>query len=354
MKIKQNNRSTSYPTVTFILIYILLIFFYPEKSSEGIINGMQLSFNILIPSLYPFMFCTAFFVKSGILQRIRQKELSIFLLSLLGGYPMGAKCISELYESGVTDKNGAKKLLSFCINPSVSFVFSTVGLAVLRSRSAGLVILSAILVSSLTMFSVTAFFCRKNKIESTDKELIVREDFSGAFVASLKDGLASIILICGFVIFFSSVSSIAEVLPINEKLKLILRCVLEVTSGVVLTAENFSLPFVSALISFGGFSTLFQLKAILQKTDITFKEILIFRLASAVFSGLYTAIILNFFPISAETFGADGFKLSLAPSYSVSVSLCMILMSILFIMGDSIIVKNNLTEKGSESTIKTV
>ena len=345
------DRKKIYVSAAFIFLYIILILMYPEASSDGVIRGMELSFKILIPSLYPFMFCSAFLAESGILEKIRHKEFSVFLLSLLGGYPMGAKCIAELCKNGETDKIGAARMISFCINPSVSFVVSTVGLSVLKNRSAGFIILSANLLSSVLMYLFTFFICKRNRIKSADISKTVTEDFSVIFVSSLKDGLSSMIMICGFVVFFSSLSSIAEVLPLDENLKLIFRCVVEVTNGTVLTAENFSLPVVSALVSFGGICTLFQLKAILQNTGITFYKILFFRTISAVLSGILTSVLLEFFPISAETFGADGFRLSFAPSYSVSVSFCMILMSILFIMGDSIIDKNNLTEKGSDSKI---
>ena len=340
-------KSTHKPNTTaiFLLIYMILLFLYPEQSLKGVQSGLDLSFSVLIPSLYPFLFCSALFVKSGILDSISHKGVSLFILSFTGGYPVGAKFVSELYEKGQTDKNGAVKLLSYCINPSVSFCFSTVGVTLMKSRKAGLLILSAIVLSSLTMALISFLFGERKEYKTKQSNAYITESFSSLFVSSLKDGLSAIIIICGFVVIFSSLSFIVEALPLSESISLLFGCVLEVTRGVVLTAENFSLPFISALLSFGGFSTIFQLKAILQKTYISFLTLFMERLISAVFSAVYTFLLLKLFPIPKETFGTGGFTVTSSPSYSVSVSLCLVLMSVLFIMGDSIIAKKPLTDK---------
>lgn len=340
-------KSTHKPNTTaiFLLIYMILLFLYPEQSLKGVQSGLDLSFSVLIPSLYPFLFCSALFVKSGILYSISHKGVSLFILSFTGGYPVGAKFVSELYEKGQTDKNGAVKLLSYCINPSVSFCFSTVGVTLLKSRKAGLLILSAIVLSSLTMALISFLFGERKEYKTKQSNAYITESFSSLFVSSLKDGLSAVITICGFVVLFSSLSFIVEALPLSESISLLFGCVLEVTRGVVLTAENFSLPFISALLSFGGFSTLFQLKAILQKTDISFLTLFMERLISAVFSAVYTFLLLKLFPIPKETFGTGSFTVTPSPSYSVSVSLCLVLMSVLFIMGDSIVGGKALTDE---------
>ncbi len=363
MKIKAYKGCSLYFSVLFLVTYLILLLSFPQASSQGVENGLKLSFSVLIPSLYPFLVCSSFFVKSGILHSIPGKALSVFVLSIAGGYPMGAKCLAELYEKGEADRDETVKLLFFCINPSVSFVVSTVGITLLKSLKAGLIILSAILLSSATMWVASAFYKRNKKVKGVKVNVAERTDFSSAFVSAVKDGILSVILICGYVVIFSSLSAIAEAIPLNENIKIVLSCVLEVTKGAVVAAEKLSLPFVSAVVSFGGISTLFQLKAVLQNTDISFLLLLILRCASGLLSAIYTSILLKLFPVTSETFVTDGFRLSRAPSYSVSVSVCLVLMSILFIMGDSIIKKNalrydgkdysenSLTEKGSESKI---
>lgn len=334
-------------TSAFLLIYLCLLFIFPEASSKGVKEGLRLCSSVLIPSLYPFLVCSSLFAKSGVLTGVSHKGLSLFILSFTGGYPVGAGLISELYERGETDKNEAVRLLSYCINPSVSFAFSTVGITLLKSRKAGLLILSALVLSSLTTALLSGLLRGKAKGGSVHIDTVNTESFSSLLVSSIKEGLFSMITICGFVVLFSSLSFIAEAIPTDKNISLILRCVLEVTGGVVLTAESFSLPWVTALISFGGFSTLFQLKSILRSTDIAFLTLFAQRAASALFSGLYTFLLLKLFPLPAETFGAESFTVTSSPSYSVSVSLCLVLMSVLFIMGDSVIGKKSLTDKNT-------
>ena len=98
------------------IIAILIIFFavglikYSKEVSSAVILSIESCLKIIIPSLFAFMVLSNLIVKSNIyiliskpfslisryLFRIPPELFSIFLLSNIGGYPIGAKLLTEL------------------------------------------------------------------------------------------------------------------------------------------------------------------------------------------------------------------------------------------------------------------
>lgn len=50
----------------FSILAAILLLCYPQAASSGVQNGIGYCVNILIPSLFPFMVLSTFFVKSGL------------------------------------------------------------------------------------------------------------------------------------------------------------------------------------------------------------------------------------------------------------------------------------------------
>ena len=107
MKLKSKNLM-----ILFSIIFISLIIIFPEISKSGISRGLILTTNIVIPSLFPFLVCVLMIMKSNItvnnyyINNLIYKVFGynfnvffVFVLSLLGGYPVGAKLINELVKN---------------------------------------------------------------------------------------------------------------------------------------------------------------------------------------------------------------------------------------------------------------
>ena len=90
--------------VFIIFIFMILIILNPQNSAQGAVNGLLLCGNVIIPSLFPFAVCISFLMNSGIVLVLKPfnrifikifgmnfEMFSLFLLSFLGGYPIGAK-----------------------------------------------------------------------------------------------------------------------------------------------------------------------------------------------------------------------------------------------------------------------
>ncbi|MDR0919886.1 MAG: hypothetical protein LBM93_11700, partial [Oscillospiraceae bacterium] len=94
---------------------------------------------IIIPSMYGFMILSDLAVRSGIykllskpffflakLFNIPKDCISVYIISHLGGYPIGIKLICDLLENKKIDKNTAEKLSFYCVLSGPAFIVGTV------------------------------------------------------------------------------------------------------------------------------------------------------------------------------------------------------------------------------------
>lgn len=138
--------------LTAAIIYIIInLFTNPHIVAAGIKNGLMTSYCVLIPSLFPFLIISSFILKSNLsyyiskplrgLTRILFKlpacTGATILLSLIGGYPIGAKLISILYDKQEITKSQAERMLCFCVNSGPAFLISAVGAIMLNSVKIG-------------------------------------------------------------------------------------------------------------------------------------------------------------------------------------------------------------------------
>lgn len=362
---KSNQKVGSVLSVLLILLYISMLFAYSEESALGVEKALKLSADVLVPSLFPFMAACSFLCLSGALMRenklyaflseklfsLSKNAFPVFIISLIGGYPVGAGCVDTLYKKGSISQYEASECLKFSVNPSPSFVIMSVGAGMLKSTKAGALMYSSIVLSSLTVGIVTRLFRKSTQEKNVTVNGSSPYSFSSAFVGAVKDSTLSIIYICAFVVLFFSLSEMLCSVPLNSQLKMFLRCILEVTNGALLVSEKFSLPHLTALLSFGGLCTLFQVVNAVSHMGISFLSLLPYRVISAFLGYFYCTLLMKIFPFAAETVRMGSFQRTAGSSDSITVSFCLILMCAVFILGDTTLFQKGLTEDKSESTI---
>ncbi len=120
---------------------LVLLILDSQTVLDGAREGVELCIWTVIPSLFPFiilsMILTGALIGRSIpflkplcrVLRVPEGASSILAAGLLGGYPVGAQCINQAYESGALDARDAKRMLAFCNNCGPGFVFGmTAGL----------------------------------------------------------------------------------------------------------------------------------------------------------------------------------------------------------------------------------
>lgn len=348
---------------TFILSYIPLtfgIFFigfmllrFPETASQGISDGVDLSLGILIPSLYPFMVLSSLIVELDLFRntpkfadkisqmffRLSGKSLGVFLLSLIGGLPLGCKMTSELYDKGKITRSESRRMMLFCYCCGPAFTISSVGLYMLGSKQAGAVIYLAIILSAVTVGILSRFFGDENDQRINYKTTNESQVFSVSLVRSVSSGSTAMLSVCAWVILFSCINRLIEILPISDSFKLFLYAISEVTNGVYISSGTLSLPIIAGIVAFGGLCGHCQVMPYVVKLKLGYKVFLTSRIISGALSVIYCELLLKIIPVSYEVFSIGTPPTRISPSISAGLSISMLITAGLFLLGDSSILK---------------
>lgn len=126
-------------TVAFAAIGMAVLIFDSKTALSGAKEGLTLCLNAIIPSLLPFFFLSILLTGSlrgmnaplfrplGRLLRIPEGSEVLVLMGLLGGYPVGAQCVSQAFENGQIKQKDAERMIAFCNNCGPAFLFGILG-----------------------------------------------------------------------------------------------------------------------------------------------------------------------------------------------------------------------------------
>ncbi len=330
----------------FTVAFILLKF--PSYSADGVKKGTDICFNSLIPGLYPFMILTNIFISSKLAEtripifegicravfRLPGCCASVIVFSLVGGLPIGAKMSAELYGRGLISREQWGRMMCFCVNPGPAFVIYVVGLSALGSEKTGAVIYISLVFASLLTGFLSRFFGSDTETYITvpvaEKET---ENGSLAERAVIKSS-KSLLAICSWVVAFSCLCEVIVNLDLSEGMSSFLLCITEMTRGSLVAAENYPVPIVAAVIGFSGICGHFQLMGEIGKAGLKYKHFLISRIINSGLSALICGMLLKLFPVAQETFAVGVKPGTKETSGSFFLSLLMIIMAVLFVLGD--------------------
>lgn len=338
-------------SVIFTVGYLLLL--YPESASRSVRSAISLCLDTVIPSLFPFLIVSTLVGEIGVFDALSEKAdklsrsifglsgnaLPIILMSLIGGYPVGAILICNATEKGKLTQNEARRLMLFCVNPGPSFVISIVGSSLFNSTRIGIFIFISISLSSLltgvllrfTMKNTDVYFyCSERKRDS-----ITDTDFS----AAVNKAVSGMINICVWIVIFNCLKSLSEIIITNEFLLMFLEMTTEITSAAVFVSSRFSIPVMSAIISFGGFCVHFQILTYLRKIKIRYSLFLTVRMLVSFISALITACLIGLFPDYCSVFSLGSKPTTTESVQSFPVTAFLMLMCGLYIIGDNYILK---------------
>ena len=130
MKRKMKKASAIF-VAAFSLAAITLSVASPDKYAASALEGLKLWALVVLPTLLPFFFLTALLTGTGltgVIAAVFRKPAEklfgadgisayVFIMSVISGYPVGAKIICDLKEKGLITETEATKISTF---PSVS------------------------------------------------------------------------------------------------------------------------------------------------------------------------------------------------------------------------------------------
>lgn len=295
---------------TVTLLYMVLLVVFVKNVGAAAVKSLKVCFEVMIPSLYAFMIISDFVVSTnlyavlgkpfGIISRyvfrIPQEYFSVFLIGSIGGYPVGAKLLAELRESGRIDSNTAEGMLSYCYLAGPAFICGTAGINLFGSVRAGMTIFAAIFSANL-IIAVISGLGRKMPPKSTaDAKL----DFSAdKLISSVYSGAKGMFSICAVIVFFSSIICIFEKTgAITFAAKYVseltgmrycdaaatVRSAIEISNISSFTKGDIGLmPLAAALLSFGGLCVIMQINGFVRERLST-KRFCFFRILATIIS----------------------------------------------------------------------
>lgn len=317
---KKNYIKMNFIFAFLIVTIIILIAINPVKYSQVALNGIRVWFTFLLPTLFPFFVLTKLFSGCGVtndITKIFQKPINklyrcpsissyIFLMSIITGYPVGAKLVNDCYKNNELTKNESIKTLSFCSNSGPMFILGSVAIGMFKSQKLGLIIYISHIIGAL-LNGLIYRNIGKNKATTT---LNYKNANNFNFSESISSSISSIFLIGGVICFafviievitssfiFDGIVNIFKVFGIDKNFTTaFFSGILEITKGCLLFSEspysfNSIAVFCTSIISFGGISTLLQAIAF-TKDVIPTKLLLLQKLTHCLLATLVCALIL--------------------------------------------------------------
>lgn len=330
--------------ITLTLCFAIIIF--SESCAKGAANGIETCLSVLIPSLFPFMAVSSFIIQSGLSQtlgkpfkRFMKKIFGldgcyapIFLLSLIGGYPVGARGISELYKSGQTNLNQAKKaaLTTVCAGPG--FMINYIGTSLYGNIRIGFILLISQIISVFIIGITVNFFDKnKNDFNYDLKYKPVEYDISNSIVYAAYDSAKGIMNICIFVVLFSAVIGIFKQIIHLNALNQIVNIALEVCSAVKSLSTVCPVEAVAFAAGFGGLCVHFQIFSALEQVKIN-KIIFFFtRIFQGIITALFTHMGMLFFAEDIAVFSTGNIDNPQSGSSSVVGSVVLVAVMVCFL-----------------------
>lgn len=249
------------------LIIIILLIADAKTASYAAAEGMKLCFNVLVPSLFPLFIITTYLNAQlvgrkipgihhlGRFLHIPSGGESILLLGLLGGYPVGAQLIADLYRQGKIDSKTGHILLGYCSNAGPAFIFGVTG--ILFGNPWVPVLLWIIHIASAVL---TGLILPKPR-----QEAIKMQASTISFVQSIHKSIHVCVSVSAWVVIFKIIQAYLEkwiLYDSHSQIRFILCGILELSNGCVglLNIQDERMRFIlcSGFLAFGGICVVAQ------------------------------------------------------------------------------------------------
>lgn len=250
------------------VIAMTALIFDAEYALLGAKDGVKLCLFTVIPALYPF--CVLSIIFRSIVSGTRIKLLApmerfcgipigsgiIFLIGVLGGYPVAAICIEQARKAGNLSDADAGRMAVFCNNAGPAFIFGMLP-CLFNSFTTVIIIWIIQLVSAIIVG-----FILPNKSKN---QIMISKQTNTTLKKALESASNSMVQVCSIVILFRVIITIISrwfLWLLTPELKTALIGIMELTNGVIelkqISSEINRMILSCALLSFGGLCVALQ------------------------------------------------------------------------------------------------
>lgn len=308
--------------IIILLLLILMLIVLPEIAISSFLNGIMIWATKVLPSLLPFLILTKLLSYTSFISNVGNKLSPItqklynvggvsgyiYFMSIVSGYPIGAKLTSDFYNNNTITKGQAEVITSFTSTSGPLFIIGSVAIGMFQNKKLGYIILISHYLSAI----LNGLIYRKKfdgKISTQSYERNINP-----LSNSMSESITSILSIGGFIAifymilqillsinFFTIISYPLNLIGIDTMLtNSILSGIIEVTSGCIMLS-NLAIPFnslsiiLSFLISFGGISIHAQAYSFLKNFNMSYSKFLLQKTTQSIISSVITFIIVLIF-----------------------------------------------------------
>lgn len=292
--------------INLILILVFLVLeIYLLLDSKEVIDSFNKTLNICLYTLLPTMFASIIFTSMLIelefekyipkkiinffskLFNISKKEVVIFILSIISGYPNNSRMLKNNQ-----NLNNIINFTSF-INPI--FLICTIGSIYLNDIKISIIIMICHYISNI----IVGILLRTSEINGYEKTNNKdNKSYLNSYFNILRNSISALCNIFSNILFFSILSSlISNIFNFNEIINSIILGILEFSNGTYLIANlNIDIFYkgllILIIITFGSFSIHMQMISVNER--IKYTRFLKYRIIS-VFVSVILYYILNIF-----------------------------------------------------------
>ena len=308
----KNKLKLLFKTALTVCVIICAVKFSPQ-CRDGIISGLSLCMTVLIPSLFVFMVIAQYVANNKVtflfesllypvttkLLKLPKESSAVILLSLIGGYPIGARCIATLYKSDLINEEQAKKLSLIAVSSGPGFVLNYIGSALLDNKQAGIILFASQIIAFLV---VAVLIGRVYKIKD-ENTLVLKKHTTSSIVDAVESGTKATANMCAMVIAFSALISVFDYLLCDYPVLCdAVSCILEVTTACNRISHKYPLYIISFAVGFSGLCVHFQIFSSLKGIRVNRFVFFLCRIIQGITASVATYILLIIFPLTDEVF----------------------------------------------------
>ncbi len=359
-----------------ILVAIMMVVF-PRESLAASKYGIDLWFNNVLPALLPFFVCTKVMTRLGVSKiigrflepimrpifRVPGEASFVFVVSITSGYPIGIKLVTEMRQKKTITQNEAERMLSFCSTSGPLFILGAVGVGMFGNTALGWSIAFSHFAGALLNGIIFRFHGKSNRFyqerksfSEVFKDAKIESRSNQSFIVFLGeaiiDSFKTLLLICGYIVLFSIFVTLFEKFFLlhllsaldcfhgnMEVLSSCLKGFFEMTIGCSAVSQVSNISFITtsilctAIVSWGGLSTLAQALTFISQTDINGTLYTVSKLSHAFCSILcafiFVPLMLKYQPVASNVFNVSNTVINSSFVYKLLFSTKLMMVVIL-------------------------
>lgn len=305
------------------LLAAVLLIAYAPAASRGAVAGLAACGRVILPAIFPFLVLSVYAANSpagaaaatllsGVAKRcycLPPQAAPALFMSWIGGYPAGAKVLSELEGQGTISRDAAACGATVCINSGPAFMAGVVGAGIFQSVWVGIFLFACQLAAGLLTARILAIAGgRKTAVRKIGlPKAMPPRSSAAALVHAVTSAATATVNICAFVILLSAAGEVlfaCGVFPLlargigwlsggwiaGDTADCLLTGMLEICAGsarAMSLAPTEAAKILPFLLSFGGCSVWCQVAACFGEGGLPWGRLILSRLLH----GLLTAVL---------------------------------------------------------------